>query len=325
MTVRILSRDNGFGLSRDIALVTGALREKGFDVETLGMGGDRVINGLRQSWLRLESHWRRAPEVQVFLERLFPACLPLCRNNLLIPNPEWTDAASRPLLARFARVLCKTRHAMDIFAALDCPTSYIGFTSVDRMDANVARERRFFHLAGRSRAKGTEPLLTAWRQHPEWPPLTVVQNAKTASAMPGATNIEHIVDHLDDQSLRRMQNRHLFHICPSEAEGFGHYIMEALSVGAIVLTTDGAPMNELVTRERGMLIPVSRVGALNLSPQYFVGAAGIESAVATALALDAARCQALSDAARRHFLDNDSAFRRRLADCVGESGARITP
>ena len=269
--------------------------------------------------------WRPQPNVQVFVERIYPDCMPLARSNLLIPNPEWTPPEARPFLSRFARVLCKTRHAVGIFEALGCPTRYVGFTSEDRHDPAIARERCFFHLAGRSGAKGTQPLLEAWRRHPEWPTLTVVQSAKTAAPGPLAANIEHIVEHVDDDALRRMQNRHLFHICPSEAEGFGHYIMEALSVGAIVLTTDGAPMNELVTRERGLLIRPSRTARLNLSPQFFVDAAAIESAVENALAMDAASCAALSDAARRHFLNSDRSFRANLIDAVAEfrvAGAR---
>ena len=63
---------------------------------------------------------------------------------------------------------------------------------------------------------------------------------------------------LDDAALRTLQNSHRFHLCLSEAEGWGHYIAEALSVGAITLTCDAAPMNELVTAERGLLVAAGR-------------------------------------------------------------------
>ena len=313
MTVRVISRDNGVGLSRDLQLVADVLRDAGLDVDTLGFGSDKLINALRQHWLRLAHTWRSDVDTQVFLERMYPRCLPLARRrNLLIPNPEWTTVESQPLLARFDRVLCKTRHAQAIFGALGCATAYIGFTSEDRFSPDITRDATFFHLAGRSSAKGTQVLLAAWRRHPEWPALTVVQSAKTAAVATGAANIEHISGHVDEASLRRMQNRHLFHVCPSEAEGFGHYLMEGLSVGAIVLTTDGAPMNELVTPERGLLIAPARVGTLNLAPRYFVDIAGIEAAVETALRLNPDQRAAMSAAARLFFLDNDRAFRKRF-------------
>ncbi len=309
MTVRIISRDNGVGLGRDLQLVAGVLRTAGVEVETLGFGSEKWLIALRQMALRLT---RRRVDTQVFMERVYPRCLPLARRNLLIPNPEWTTPAFQARLARFDRILCKTHHAVDIFDALGCATSYLGFTSEDRLDADIARERSFFHLAGRSSAKGTQTLLAAWMQHPEWPRLTVVQGVKTATTTARVSNIDHVVGHLDDARLRRMQNQHQFHLCPSEAEGFGHYLMEGLSVGAIVLATDGAPMSELVTPERGVLIRTARTGKLNLAPRYFVDIASIEAAVETVLQLDSAQLASKSDAARRFFLDNDRAFRSRL-------------
>ena len=313
MTVRIISRDNGVGLGRDLQLVAGILRTAGVDVDTLGFGSDKWLIALQQMALRLMG---RRVDTQIFMERVYPRCLPLARRNVLIPNPEWTTPAFQKLLGRFDRILCKTRHAVDIFEALGCATSYIGFTSEDRLDPSVARERRFFHLAGRSSAKGTQTLLATWMRHPEWPRLTVVQDVKTATATPPVANIDHVIGHVDDARLRRMQNQHLFHLCPSEAEGFGHYLMEGLSVGAIVLATDGAPMNELVTPERGVLIRPARTGVLNLAPRYFVDIAGVEAAVEAALRLDTDQCASLSSAARRFFLDNDSEFRRRLLPII---------
>ena len=292
------------------------LRDADIAVDTLGLGGDKLLNTLRQRWLRLASRWTGPIDTQIFVERIYPLCLPLARRNLLIPNPEWTTREHLSLLPGFQRILCKTRHATDIFTALGCASTFIGFTSEDRFDPDVLRERRFFHLAGRSSAKGTVTLLAAWRRHPEWPPLTVVQGSKTAAPASPAGNIEHVIGHVDGARLRRMQNQHAFHICPSEAEGFGHYLMEGLSVAAVVLATDGAPMNELVTPERGLLIPPARTGTLNLAPRYFVDVAGIEEAVESALRLDQEQRALLGNAARRFFLDNDQAFRQRLVDAI---------
>ena len=59
---------------------------------------------------------------------------------------------------------------------------------------------------------------------------------ETFGADPRRTRIAQFAAIRTDAELREIQNANLFHLCPSETEGFGHYIVEALSVGAIVLT-----------------------------------------------------------------------------------------
>lgn len=314
--IRVISRDNGVGLSRDMQVVAAVLSNAGRLVETVAYGGSGLINRMRELGLRARCAVGGPVPVQAFLERVYPRCLPLGRRNLLIPNPEWFSAEWLQWLPRFEQVLCKTRHAMEIFANLGCATRYIGFTSQDRLDAGVPREQAFFHLAGRSQAKGTQVLLDAWRRHPEWPRLTVVQSAKTAVAAPAADNIQRLTGHLDDAELRRLQNAHAFHICPSEAEGFGHVLMEAMSTGALVITTDGAPMHELVTPDRGLLIAPARTGRLNLAPRFLVDVAGIEAAMALALALDDTRRAHMAAAARQYYLRADARFREGLPSAI---------
>ena len=310
--LRIISRDNGVGLSRDLLLVAGILREAGRAVETVAYGGSGLGNRIRELELRARSALRGAVPVQVFIERVYPRCLPAGRRNLLIPNPEWFRPEWQQWLPHFERVLCKTRHAVGIFAALGCATRYIGFTSLDRLDPLVPRERGFFHLAGGSRAKGTQVLLDAWRRHPEWPRLTVVQCAKGAIKGPLAGNVEYLIGRMDDTALRRLQNMHAFHVCTSEVEGFGHSLMEAMSTGAVVIATDGAPMNELVRPDRGLLVRPARTETLNLAPRYLVDVAGIEAAVEQALALGDERLSTMSAAARQYYVQSDAGFRERL-------------
>ena len=87
-----------------------------------------------------------------------------------------------------------------------------------------------------------------------------------------APNIDHRIGHLSDGELRRLQNSHRFHLCPSQTEGSGHYLVEALSVGATTLTLDAAPMNELVTADRGLLVPIAHTGTQYLATTNFFDA-----------------------------------------------------
>jgi glycosyltransferase involved in cell wall biosynthesis len=195
-------------------------------------------------------------------------------------------------------------------------TEYTGFTSEDRRDTAVPRERAFFHLAGRSANKGTDTLLATWRKHPEWPRLTVLQSPRVARGVVAAPNIDHRVDYIPDDGLKRIQNAHRFHLCPSETEGFGHYLVEAMGVGAVVVTLDAPPMNEMVTPERGALIAPSRTGTQSLATTYFYDEAALERAVERLLGMSDAELERMGAAARAWFEDNDRAFRARIAEAV---------
>ncbi|MBO9716984.1 MAG: glycosyltransferase [Pseudoxanthomonas sp.] len=315
-SLRLLTRDNGVGLSRDLRLLAHGLAEAGWASEPVGLGrgGRSGLAGEAALWAR--RLWHGRVDTQIFIERVYRRCLPLADHNLLMPNPEWVRDKWRPLLPRFERVLCKTLHAQRVFEAEGCRTTYIGFTSDDRFDPAVPRVGEFFHLAGASPAKGTEALLAAWRKHPEWPRLTVVQAPR--HARPGAErpNLDHRVGYLRDADLRVLQNRCLFHVCPSEVEGFGHYLVEAMSVGAVVLTTDAAPMNEHVTAERGVMIGTSPGRRQGLVLRQRIEVEAIEAAVQYALSLDPRQLSARGAAARAHYLDARRGFHVRLGDAM---------
>lgn len=321
-SIRIVSRDNGVGLSRDMALVEALFREAGHRVEVMGYGGNRMVNRLAEARQRIRHATGGVVDVQIFLERIYGRLLPLARHNVLVPNPEWFAPGWHAVLPRFDAVLCKTRHGADIFENLGCRNVHeVGFTSDDVFVPSIGKTVGFFHLAGRSSAKGTRSVLEAWQRHPEWPRLVVVQNPKMATHAVELPNVEHRLAYVDAAELRRLQNAHLFHLCPSEMEGFGHYLNEGRSAGAIVLATDGAPMNELVSDDEGVLIAPASARREGLVERFHVDVAGIEAGVSRALAFDHAERERRSRAARKRFLDADAAFRSGfVARCLAAVG-----
>ena len=320
--VNLIGWDNGVGLSRDLRLIEQALRDAGDPVVIQPARGRGKLRKWLGPWVQRAAiaarrlARRKRFDLNLMLEHITPEFLGAAERNAFIPNPEWCLPRDVRRLPQVDCVLTKTSHATGIFHRQGCEVAPVGFTSTDRHLAGVVRQRNFLHLAGRSSAKRTRLVLETWTRHPEWPTLTVVQHPRMADFRPQAANIVHRVDYLDDAELREIQNANLFHLCPSETEGFGHYIVEALSVGAIVLTTDAEPMNELVTAERGVLIPFSRTGRQQLATRYLVEADALECAVTAALALDAAQIEAKQAAARDFYLQNDRAFRERLAAAV---------
>src|SRR5690606_34092893 len=91
-----------------------------------------------------------------------------------------------------------------------------------------------------------------------------------------APNIRHLLERVDDATLRTLQNSNAIHLCPSEAEGFGHCIAEAMSCGAVTLTTDAPPMNELITPERGVLVNYNRTTKQRSGANYYVDPVDLE-------------------------------------------------
>lgn len=321
--VNLIARDNGFGLSHHLRLLRNALADAGFDVTVSGIRRGALHKAWHpvrlhaQSWARrLAGRSAERWDINLMLERVRPEYLATARRNVLLPHPEWFDERDRAWLPHMDRAFALTHHAKPIFEALGLQADYTGFTSEDRHDISIPRERAFFHLAGRSSNKGTATLLATWRRHPEWPRLTVLQSPRSAGDMVQAANITHRIDYIPDDELRRMQNAHRFHLCPSETEGFGHYLVEAMGVGAVVTTLDAPPMNEMITPERGALIPYSRTGKQSLATTYFYDGAALETVIERLLEASDAELESMGATARAWFEDNDRAFRSRIAESI---------
>lgn len=321
-SIHLIACDNGRGLSHDIRLLEAALRELGHTVSITPV--PRRSRGLpwRAWWQALRMHLRwlagRGPrryDLGITLEHVHTAYLALARRNALVPNPEWLSRRDRRQLHRFDAILCKTEVARATFAAQGLPVHVIGFQSIDCRREGIERDRSFLHLAGASRMKGTERLLDVWRRHPEWPTLHVLQSPSTArmDRPPAAANLDHRVAYVDDiETIRRLQNAHAFHVCLSEAEGWGHYIVEAMSCGAVVLTTDAPPMNELVTGDRGLLVAATESGTLNASALWQFDEAALEACVAKAAAMPDEEVNRLGRNARAWYESNQAGFAERL-------------
>lgn len=322
--VHVIARDNGAGLSRDLVILTTALARGGFDVTVSAIGAGGLRRGLTLLKRRAQRQWRRwtgAPaqgrfDVNLMDERIRPDHLALARRNVLMPHPEWFADEDRAWLPALDRVFAKTRHAVPIFESLGRSTAFVGFTSFDRLRAEVPREPTFFHLGGRSPNKGSQAVLDLWLRKPAWPPLTLIQRGKLDLPARLPANVELITGYLDDDALREMQNRHQFHLCPSETEGFGHHLVEGMSVGAITLATDAPPMNEMIGADRGVLAGYARTGTQQLATTYFVDPAQLETGVERMLALDAAQRRELGANARAWWEANDRGFRERLAEAI---------
>ena len=327
LKVRLIGKSNGVGLSRDFELLSAALAACGCEVtqQVCERRDRKRRRSLPRRLVMRFARWRGAEphppfDVNVMLEHVWPQFVRQARCNVLVPNPEWFDRRDVAMLGVADRIWAKTAFAEELFVARGRRCLRIGFDSDDRAQPALVRLTQFLHLAGRSPLKGTQRLMALWERHPEWPRLTVVQDRPAGRAKGHAADANIVQEHgfLSDQDLRRLQNTHRFHLCLSEAEGWGHYIAEAMSTGAVTFTCDAPPMNELVGAERGVLVRALAGERHNLVRLVRFDDTALEAAVERSLALSALQLDAIGAAARHWFLVNKQGFLGRVQSAVAD-------
>ena len=149
--INIQARQNQAGLQRSAGLLADVLRSAGW-VVTINMAHRSRLARIRHKAAKLtRSH---AYDLNIFLEQVEPFCLPLAEAHIMVPNQEWLRDNSTPYLTEMDAVLCKTRHAEEIFREKGFPTTFISFTSADRYDARLpAKLRRVLSPGGLQRSE----------------------------------------------------------------------------------------------------------------------------------------------------------------------------
>jgi hypothetical protein len=308
-TINIIARRNGVGLDRDVDLLHDVLSAAGFEVT---ISHCRGISPFRRLFPQAAQF-----DANLFVERIFPRWLGSAPINMVIPNQERFPKRHLPLLRRMDYVLAKTAHGKEIFSKHVPNTHLVRFTSPNLLDPEIQKEESHscLHLAGRSTLKGTETVLALWEKHPEWPPLTLIQCQENApDSVP--ENVTLLTDYLSDEEIQRHLNLNLIHLCPSLSEGWGHYIVEAMSCGAVVVTTDGPPMNELVSEGRGVTVPFHKSEPRHLGTNFHVDPDALESKLKALFTTSPESLKQTGDAARDWFLSNDQQFRETLTQTM---------
>ncbi|GAG01636.1 unnamed protein product, partial [marine sediment metagenome] len=190
-------------------------------------------------------------DINFFLELPNPLLFHTAKINIFVPNQEWCFKDWVNYLPLFDYVWCKTQLIKDIFDKYmdSSKVIYTSWNSIDKFSSKFEKKtNQCLHIAGRSILKGTNSLIETWK--PEWPLLIVVYNKKTNNITEKEQhNIEYHRERLDDNALTELMNTSSIHLCPSEAEGFGHYINEARSCKSIVITTNAEPMKNFTNKK----------------------------------------------------------------------------
>ena len=191
----------------------------------------------------------------------------------------------------------------------------MGFTSKDCYEEMEKSPRALLHLAGRSEQKGTDSIIDLWQKDPKLPVLQLLRLIEPH--YPAIPNVLQITEYLPLAELRVLQNRHLIHLCPSETEGFGHYLVEAMSTGAVVITTDAPPMNEFITDPR-CLVKTNRTQRQYLATNYYIDQEHLAATLTQLLALSDEELREIGRKNRQNYLEKDQQFKKRLTEIFGE-------
>ncbi|KAF1779575.1 hypothetical protein GQ600_4488 [Phytophthora cactorum] len=123
---------------------------------------------------------------------------------------------------------------------------------------------RFIHTVGGSYWKGTRQVIECWLSRPNFPPLDLyIHNWAYEGMFKGAYNkripksqIRLTTDEVDANTFSKAVAESVYFLCPSQMEGYGHYMNQARASGGVIITTDMDPMKELILNdEMGLKVP----------------------------------------------------------------------
>lgn len=338
--VRIpLLPDAGRGLRRDAALVASICEDAGYKPEVMTVtrwpkAVRSVLNRLDRLKGRLLPQWlcaplnrlllfavarsrRSDPLITIHFEDVFFRYLADNGKQWLIPNQEVFRLSKQQYLVFYDCVLCKTWEAFRAFSAVASHASYLGFAGhLPQCDAMIHDWGRWLHVAGTSPNKGSAAVVHVWARHPEWPVLDLVID--DSNRLPVVPHNVRIHERINDVDLEALRSSCGIALAPSEAEGFGHALFDAMARGQVVVTVDAPPMNELVGNDRGFLVGWSDYSPCRMGTKYFVDEVALEESIDVIVNMSAGSLEARSQAARTWVETRHDSFRERMHSLLEE-------
>jgi glycosyltransferase involved in cell wall biosynthesis len=318
--LQVIAREHS-GMVRDVEVVAEAAAGASWSVDKAWIPPRFPLHRRLARRLGLHKLHPRSFDLNVFIQAPETWWLPQARRSVVIPNADWFIDYHVGLIPQIDQMWCKTHEAVQIFRGVGARCAYLGFSSID--PAEVLAEapprnwREALHVAGTSTLKGSRQVIDAWRRHPHWPCLNLVTRLEPLCARAsGTANIRVWGTRLQDQEIAALQLRCGVHVQPSETEGYGHVLGEAMAAGAALVTTDAPPMNELVSEERGWLVAARPASMITLARRYELDEARFDEVMAGIWDAPVALLEARGRAARQWYVENRQRFGHRLQELL---------
>lgn len=292
------------------------LAGKGLQVDAELLRDFLASEGHTSEFLQFDQPWDGDKfDIGIMLEVVVEHLFSHAPRWFWIPNLEWTKPSYLKPAKKFEYIFAKTKDAERILKEHFQNVFFTGFLAQDRLQSDIKRERKFLHIGGGSGFKNTQAVLSAWKEYRYWndgpnAQLTVVSNSTLIhyEETPGIS----FYKQCSDEHLKRLQNEHAFHLFPSAYEGFGHSLHEAQSVGAVILTTDAPPMNEILTR-KSLMVPPVRSKPNNLATLHEISGKDIRERVPEMFGMNDFELSQNFIQVRERFSADNAAFGKRFA------------
>jgi glycosyltransferase involved in cell wall biosynthesis len=302
--IHLFCEANGKGLQKDRDVLLDAFTALNCDIK----------------WIDIKSH-DEVPyaDINIFVQEINCHYLNYGKINWFIPNPEWYLQDIK-LLHSIDLILCRTKEVERIFSNLKQNTYFLGFTSPDHFEKKIKKKvNSYLHVAGSSEYKGTSAIKKAWLVNSKFPHLVILKQFDKKIKKKNITLVNRFIP---EKELLKLQNSSLVHLALSETEGFGHYIMEAMSVGAVVITTDAPPMNEFIEDPR-CLVPYYKKSSEKLATKYFVNAQDIEDNIRSLQRISLADLEKMGALNRKRYLDLTKKFNHNLKNLIEQTAKKL--
>ena len=259
-------------------------------------------------------------DVNIFLEHIYKDYICYAKKNVFFPNVEWLNSYDVSLIDSMDTICCKNEYSyvklLKSFPQMN--VIYTGFASLDRYDSTIQKVNNYvLHLKGISKYKNSQILIDTWMKHPEWPTLVVVHYGNTLHfSLPfkASSNILVYQSKISEHVLQKIMNQCKIHICCSFSEGYGHYINEARSTGAFIVTTDGYPMKEFLkcNPNGGILVSSTQVVPLNYGIGYYLKESDLEKAINALVQYNSEDIDEFGMQNRKCYNDDCNMFKERI-------------
>lgn len=274
-------------------------------------------------------------DIHIYISNADKRWFPYCKKKYFMVNHElfFQSEKDRDEIQQIDTALCRT-HIGSIWA------NKVKSEQSFKYDVEETKFTTFFpekditkhwnillHSAGEHHWKQTDSIIKAWQQHTDLPLIIITctdqcfRNIEPLLKKGGYPKNMYLHKKLlEYEEFVIVKNKIGMHLCPSIVEGYGHYINEARKIKSLVITTNMAPMNELIDETCGVLINCSSYGTKkNGTPLCFVTEHDIYNGVMLALSMTIEKRKELAEVAYQRYLDDSRTFEMSIIKMLDEN------